>query len=108
MAQGVTIAGTGSYLPEKILTNDDLSKFVETSDEWIVTRTGIKERRIAGEGESTSHLGSKAGQKASRASRHSSGRPRPYYCRHNNSGHTYPRHGLLRPTTTWSNQGRRL
>ena len=64
MAQGVTIAGTGSYLPEKILTNDDLSKGVETSDEWIVTRTGIKERRIAGEGESTSHLGSKAGQKA--------------------------------------------
>jgi 3-oxoacyl-[acyl-carrier-protein] synthase-3 len=64
MAQGVTIAGTGSYLPEKILTNDDLSKIVETSDEWIVTRTGIKERRIAGEGESTSHLGSKAGQKA--------------------------------------------
>ena len=64
MAQGVTIAGTGSYLPEKILTNDDLSKLVETSDEWIVTRTGIKERRIAGEGESTSHLGSKAGQKA--------------------------------------------
>ena len=64
MAQGVTIAGTGSYLPEKILTNDDLSKFVETSDEWIVTRTGIKERLIAGEGESTSHLGSKAGQKA--------------------------------------------
>jgi 3-oxoacyl-[acyl-carrier-protein] synthase-3 len=64
MAQGVTIAGTGSYLPEKILTNDDLSKFVETSDEWIVTRTGIKERRIAGEGESTSHLGSKAAQKA--------------------------------------------
>lgn len=64
MAQGVTIAGTGSYLPEKILTNDDLSKFVETSDEWIVTRTGIKERRIAAEGESTSHLGSKAAKKA--------------------------------------------
>jgi 3-oxoacyl-[acyl-carrier-protein] synthase-3 len=64
MAQGVTIAGTGSYLPEKILTNDDLSKFVETSDEWIVTRTGIKERRIAAEGESTSHLGSKAAEKA--------------------------------------------
>ena len=64
MAQGVTIAGTGSYLPEKILTNEDLSKFVETSNEWIVTRTGIKERRIAGEGESTSHLGSTAGQKA--------------------------------------------
>jgi len=64
MSQGVTIAGTGSYLPEKILTNDDLSKFVETSDEWIVTRTGIKERRIAAEGENTSHLASKASLKA--------------------------------------------
>jgi 3-oxoacyl-[acyl-carrier-protein] synthase-3 len=64
MTHGVTIAGTGSYLPEKILTNDDLSKFVETSDEWIVTRTGIKERRIAADDESTSHLGSKAATKA--------------------------------------------
>lgn len=64
MSLGVTIAGTGSYLPEKVLTNDDLSKFVETSDEWIVTRTGIKERRIAAEDESTSHLGSKAAEKA--------------------------------------------
>lgn len=64
MTQGVTIAGTGSYLPEKILTNEDLSQFVETSDEWIVTRTGIKERRIAAEGESTSHLGTKAAEKA--------------------------------------------
>ncbi len=64
MNHGVTIAGTGSYVPEKILTNEDLSKLVETSDEWIVTRTGIKERRIAAEGESTSHLGTKAAQKA--------------------------------------------
>ena len=64
MTHGVTIAGTGSYLPEKILTNDDLSKFVETSDEWIVTRTGIKERRIAADGESTSHLGSQAAKEA--------------------------------------------
>lgn len=64
MSQGVTIAGTGSYLPEKVLTNDDLSKMVETSDEWIVTRTGIKERRIAAEDEFTSHMGAKAAQKA--------------------------------------------
>lgn len=64
MSHGVTIAGTGSYLPEKILTNEELSTFVETSDEWIVTRTGIKERRIAAEGEFTSHLASKAGLKA--------------------------------------------
>ena len=47
----VTIAGTGSYLPEKILTNADLAKLVDTTDEWITTRTGIKERRIAAEGE---------------------------------------------------------
>ena len=64
MSHGVTIAGTGSYLPEKILTNDELSKFVDTSDEWIVTRTGIKARRIAAEDEHTSHLGSKAAERA--------------------------------------------
>ncbi|HEU4992931.1 MAG TPA: 3-oxoacyl-ACP synthase, partial [Luteimonas sp.] len=37
------IAGTGSYLPEKVLTNDDLAKFVDTSDEWIAARTGIRQ-----------------------------------------------------------------
>ncbi|VFS26353.1 3-oxoacyl-[acyl-carrier-protein] synthase 3 [Serratia liquefaciens] len=41
------IIGTGSYLPEQVRTNADLEKMVETSDEWIVTRTGIRERRIA-------------------------------------------------------------
>ncbi|MCD9028405.1 ketoacyl-ACP synthase III [Luteimonas sp. BDR2-5] len=50
------IAGTGSYLPEKVLTNDDLSKFVDTSDEWIASRTGIRERHIAAEGETTGDL----------------------------------------------------
>lgn len=60
----VTIAGTGSYLPEKVLTNADLEKMVETSDEWITTRTGIKERRIAAEGEHTSHMAAKAARKA--------------------------------------------
>jgi 3-oxoacyl-[acyl-carrier-protein] synthase-3 len=60
----VTIAGTGSYLPEKILTNADLELMVETSDDWITSRTGIKERRIAAEGEHTSHLATNAAQKA--------------------------------------------
>ena len=60
----VCIAGTGSYLPEKVLTNADLEKLVETSDEWIFTRTGIRERRIAAEGEFTSHMAAKAGAKA--------------------------------------------
>lgn len=54
------IAGTGSYLPEKILTNKDLEKIVETSDEWITARTGIKERHIVSKEESASDLGAKA------------------------------------------------
>lgn len=41
----VAIVGTGSYAPEKILTNDDIAKIVDTSDEWIKTRTGVKEKR---------------------------------------------------------------
>ena len=51
------IAGTGSYLPEKLVTNDDLAKQVDTSDEWIRSRTGIRERHIAAEGETTGDLG---------------------------------------------------
>ncbi|MDB5290836.1 MAG: fabH, partial [Phycisphaerales bacterium] len=61
---GAIIAGTGSHLPEKRLTNDDLSKMVDTNDEWIVQRTGIRERRIVGEGESTATLATAAARKA--------------------------------------------
>jgi 3-oxoacyl-[acyl-carrier-protein] synthase-3 len=50
------IAGTGSYLPEKVLSTDDLAKFVDTSDEWIASRTGIRERHVAAEGETTGDL----------------------------------------------------
>ncbi|TXH77382.1 MAG: ketoacyl-ACP synthase III [Lysobacteraceae bacterium] len=50
------IAGTGSYLPEKVLTNHDLAKFVDTSDEWITTRSGIRQRHVAAEGETTCDL----------------------------------------------------
>jgi 3-oxoacyl-[acyl-carrier-protein] synthase III len=53
---GTTMTGIGSYVPEKKLTNADLEKMVDTTDEWIITRTGIKERRIAAEHEFTSHL----------------------------------------------------
>ncbi len=59
-----SIIGTGSYVPERVLTNDDLSKIVDTSDEWITTRTGIKERHIAADNEATSDLASKAALKA--------------------------------------------
>ncbi len=60
----VTIIGTGSYVPEKILTNTDLEKIVDTSDEWIYSRTGIKERRVAAAGEFTSHMATKASERA--------------------------------------------
>jgi len=58
------ITGTGSYVPEKILTNKDFEKYLDTTDEWIVTRTGIRERHIAAEGEHTSDLCVKAAQNA--------------------------------------------
>lgn len=58
------ILGTGSYTPKRVLTNDELSKQVETSDEWIRTRSGIRERRIAGPGESTSDMAVFAAQAA--------------------------------------------
>ena len=60
----VSIIGTGSYVPEKILTNADLSRIVNTSDDWITTRTGIKERRIAAKEETTSDMAAKAALKA--------------------------------------------
>ncbi len=59
-----SITGVGSYVPERILTNADLEKMVETSDEWITTRTGIKERHIAAENEYTSDLATKAALRA--------------------------------------------
>jgi len=58
------IAGTGGYLPEKVLTNHDLEKMVDTSDQWITERTGIKKRHIAAEGETTCDLAEKASRDA--------------------------------------------
>jgi len=60
----VRIAGTGSYIPQRVLTNQDLERMVETSDEWISTRTGIRERRIAGENEASSDLAYHAAKRA--------------------------------------------
>ena len=58
------IIGTGSYLPEQVRTNADLEKMVDTSDEWIVTRTGIRERRIAAPNETVSTMGFEAAKRA--------------------------------------------
>jgi 3-oxoacyl-[acyl-carrier-protein] synthase III len=63
------IIGTGSYLPSKILSNQDLEKIVDTSDEWITSRTGIKERRIASDKEFTSSMAINAAKKAIEKSR---------------------------------------
>ena len=60
----VIIAGVGSYAPSKVLTNEDLSKMVDTSDEWIYTRSGIRERRIAAPDEACSDLAVKAAMAA--------------------------------------------
>jgi 3-oxoacyl-[acyl-carrier-protein] synthase-3 len=64
MEKFAKIVGTGSYLPEKVLSNLDLEKIVDTNDEWIVTRTGMKERRIARDDETTSEMGLAAAKKA--------------------------------------------
>jgi 3-oxoacyl-[acyl-carrier-protein] synthase-3 len=62
--RSVSIVGTGAYLPERILSNADLEKLVDTSDEWIMTRTGIRERRLAAADEFTSDLAANAARAA--------------------------------------------
>ena len=64
MRRSASIVSTGAYLPSRILTNAELEKMVDTTDEWILSRTGIRERRIAAEGEYTSDMGAKAAQQA--------------------------------------------
>jgi 3-oxoacyl-[acyl-carrier-protein] synthase-3 len=61
------VAGIGTYLPETRLTNQDLERFMDTTDEWIVSRTGIRERRLAGPGETASSMGAEASRRALRA-----------------------------------------
>ena len=61
------VRGVGGYLPEKVLTNEDLSKMVDTTDEWITARTGIRKRHIAADGQTTSDLGAEAARRAMKA-----------------------------------------
>ncbi len=70
---GTRITGTGSYLPEKVLTNEDLEGLVDTSDEWITARTGIKQRRIAAPDEATVDLAETAARRALDAAERSPG-----------------------------------
>jgi 3-oxoacyl-[acyl-carrier-protein] synthase-3 len=62
--RGCTVAGIGSYVPENVLTNADLEEMVDTSDEWIVSHTGIRERRVISDDEATSDLGLRASERA--------------------------------------------
>ncbi len=62
--RSASIVSTGAYLPSRVLTNADLEHMVQTSDEWIISRTGIRERRIAADDEYTSDMGAKAAQQA--------------------------------------------
>ena len=64
MTRSAAIIGTGMAIPSKVLTNDDMAKIVDTSDEWIRTRTGIRERRIVSDGVNTSDLGAEAALQA--------------------------------------------
>ena len=58
------IAGVGYYVPEKVVTNDDLASYLDTSDEWITRKIGIKERRVAADNEVTSDMGAAAAEMA--------------------------------------------
>ncbi|HEC35799.1 MAG TPA: 3-oxoacyl-ACP synthase, partial [Anaerolineae bacterium] len=58
------IVGWGKYVPRRVLTNDDLTQMVDTSDEWIRTRTGVRERHIAGDGETTAYMAIQAARQA--------------------------------------------
>ena len=73
MVQRARIAGVGAYLPERVLTNAELATMVDTSDEWIVERTGIRQRHIAAEGQTTSDLALRAADKAMAAAGVSAG-----------------------------------
>jgi 3-oxoacyl-[acyl-carrier-protein] synthase III len=65
--RGVEVIGVGSHVPDRVMTNDEIATMVDTSDEWIATRTGIRERRIAADGESSAGLGAAAAERALRS-----------------------------------------
>ena len=60
----MVLAGVGAYIPDRVVTNDDLSQVMDTSDEWIASRTGIRERRVAAPGQTSLHLAVEAGREA--------------------------------------------
>jgi hypothetical protein len=91
----VGITGTGSYAPERVLTNADLEKMVDTTDEWILSRTGIRERHIARPDETTSDMGAEAARRALAKAGVSGGAGGPDHRGHHYARHGLPQHGLF-------------
>ena len=86
------VIGTGSYFPEKMLTNQDLERMVDTSDEWIRTRTGIAQRHIAADDEMASDLALKASREAMNGGRGRSGRHRSDHRGHDDTRRDFSQH----------------
>ncbi len=102
------IRGVGAYLPKRVMTNDDLARLVDTSDEWIRERTGIEQRHIADDGELTSDLGIAAVAPGARARRHRSRRHRSRRLRHRHAGPHFPGDRRAHPGRPRRHQGRGL
>ena len=101
------IVGVGKHLAAKVLTNADLERMVETNDEWIVERTGIRERRIAADDETTSSLGAEAVAHGARNCRPDRGRHRPRDLRHAVAGRHVPVVGVADPGAASARKPRR-
>ena len=85
------ITGVGGYVPEDVLTNEDISRMVDTTDEWIMTRVGIKERRILkGEGVGLSYMGIRAVKQLLEKNEPESGRSRGYLDSYDYPGSSFP------------------
>ena len=89
------ITGVAGYVPPRVVTNFDLEKMVDTNDEWIRTRTGIRERHYAEPGVGSSHLGAEAAKKLLADKRVDPRRDRSHRGGNGYPGHAVPRHGLL-------------
>ena len=89
-----TITSLATYVPPRVLTNADLEKMVDTTDEWILQRTGIRERHIVDPGVATSDLGKEAARRGDRARRPDARRHRPDRRRHGHAGHDVSEHGV--------------
>lgn len=91
----IKISGSGFYVPDKILTNADLEKMVETTDEWIVTRTGIRERHVLSAEQATSDLGIEAARRALKSAHFDIKDIDLILVRDQYTRHGIPRNGLL-------------